>query len=127
MKKQLFKTNCSVALQALQYLCPNIEIVNELDLPCHWMREFFLANLCLDLQHNQEGLSRLQNISQHFPNSPFVISHAAVAHYNLRNFEESQDLFEDVLKRDPHRLEVRLSCRGGERHLPLSTARRISM
>ena len=32
---------------------------------------------------------------------------AAGAQYNLRNFDEAQELFEDLLERDPHRIEAR--------------------
>jgi anaphase-promoting complex subunit 8 len=111
-------------------------------MPAHWMRDFFLAELCLEMQHNSEGLSRLQVIviqeaivlggpawqgvqmrvcgrwrvfscivwsqalSDEFPRSDWVVCQAATAHYNLRNFDEAQDLFEDLLDRDPHRIEV---------------------
>lgn len=43
---------------------------------------------------------------QLFPGSDWVSSAAAQAHYNMRNFDEAQQLFEDVYARDPHRLEV---------------------
>ena len=29
-------------------------------LPKHWMREFYLASLCLESRENEEGLGRLQ-------------------------------------------------------------------
>ena len=38
---------------------------------------------------------------------------AAGAQYNLRNFDEAQELFEDLLERDPHRIEAR--ARGSPR------------
>jgi len=38
------------------------EVGGEVGLPRHWMRDFFLASLCLEVQENQEGLSRLQVI-----------------------------------------------------------------
>jgi hypothetical protein len=46
--------------------------VSSLALPSHWMRDFFLAGLCLELQHNAEALSRLQTLNQLFPHSEFV-------------------------------------------------------
>jgi len=36
-----------------------------------------------------------------------VAAAAAAAQYNLRNFDEAQELFEDLLERDPHRVEAR--------------------
>jgi hypothetical protein len=51
-------------LQALTGLCEDLEDVAGLALPAHWARHFFLAALCLELQHNAEALSRLQVINQ---------------------------------------------------------------
>lgn len=46
--------------QALQVLYSEREVSGDVGLPRHWMRDFFLASLCLEVQENQEGLSRLQ-------------------------------------------------------------------
>ncbi|KAF8061421.1 APC8 [Scenedesmus sp. PABB004] len=93
------------AWQALVGLCDDLDAVSGLALPGHWARHFFLASLCLELQHNAEALSRLQVIDQIFPGSDWVAGSAAQAHYNARNFDEAQALFEDLLQRDPHRLQ----------------------
>lgn len=50
--------------QALVGLCGDVDEVSRLALPPHWCRHFFLAALCLELQHNAEALSRLQVINQ---------------------------------------------------------------
>ncbi|WIA34840.1 hypothetical protein OEZ86_013138 [Tetradesmus obliquus] len=106
------------AWQALTGLCEDLEDVSRLALPGHWARHFFLAALCLELQHNAEALSRLQVINQHnaealsrlevvnqlFPGSDWVAANAALAHYNMRNFDKAQALYEDLLARDPARL-----------------------
>ena len=47
-------------VQALQVLYSEREVGGEVGLPRHWMRDFFLASLCLEVQENQEALSRLQ-------------------------------------------------------------------
>lgn len=93
------------AWQALQVLYSEREVGGEVGLPRHWMRDFFLASLCLEVQENQEGLSRLQTLSQQFPESDWIVAQAAVAQYNLRNFDDAQELFEDLIERDPHRVE----------------------
>ena len=41
-----------------------------------------------------------------FPNSNWISGTAAMAQYNLRNFDEAQELYEDLLERDPHRIDV---------------------
>lgn len=50
----------SLCVQALQVLYSEREVGGEVGLPRHWMRDFFLASLCLEVQENQEALSRLQ-------------------------------------------------------------------
>ena len=50
----------------------------------------------------------VQSLSQQFPESDWIVAQAAVAQYNLRNFDGAQELFEDLIERDPHRLEVKL-------------------
>ncbi|KAG2494351.1 hypothetical protein HYH03_007408 [Edaphochlamys debaryana] len=74
-------------------------------LPAHWSRECFQAAVSLALQHNQEALSRLQGLAQVFRGSLAVEAAVAQAHYNLQNFEEAQALYEDLLARDPYRIE----------------------
>lgn len=48
----------------------------------------------------------MQSLSQQFPESDWIVAQAAVAQYNLRNFDGAQELFEDLIERDPHRVEV---------------------
>jgi tetratricopeptide (TPR) repeat protein len=50
----------------------------------------------------------LSTALQLFPGSDWVAANAALAHYNMRNFDEAQALYEDLLARDPARLAV--SC-----------------
>jgi hypothetical protein len=57
-------TNVLHALQALQALCDEPEAISGLALPAHWARDFWLAAVCLELQHNAEALSRLQALNQ---------------------------------------------------------------
>ncbi|GAX85404.1 hypothetical protein CEUSTIGMA_g12820.t1 [Chlamydomonas eustigma] len=93
------------AWQALRYLCNSLNAVQKLDLPNHWVRDFFLASVLLDLQQNQEAMGRLQRLSQMFPNSVYMESLVAQVHYNLQNYDEAQSLYEDILSKDPFRLE----------------------
>ncbi|PSC70628.1 anaphase-promoting complex subunit 8-like [Micractinium conductrix] len=90
---------------ALQSVCSDMGAVRQLALPDHFMRRFFLASLSVDMHHNAEALQHLQGLSTEFPQSDAVIQLAALAHYNLQNFDEAQELFEELLQRDPHRIE----------------------
>ncbi|KAJ9515614.1 hypothetical protein QJQ45_021696 [Haematococcus lacustris] len=57
------------------------------------------------MQENSEALSRLQRLSQTIPGSLGLEAALAQAHYNLQNFDEAQAVFEDLMERDPYRLE----------------------
>ena len=48
----------------------------------------------------------LQALSEQFPRSDWIVAQAATAQYSLRNFDDAQELFEDLLERDPERVEV---------------------
>lgn len=51
-----------------------------------------------------------QRLAPQFPGSEWVTAAAALAQYGLRNFDEAQELYEDLLERDPHRIEVISLC-----------------
>ena len=47
-----------------------------------------------------------QDLAAEFPDSDWISATAAMAQYNLGNFGEAQELFEDLLASDPHRIDV---------------------
>ena len=47
-------------MQALQELVADRDSLAELPMPQHWMRNFFMATLCLEKQLNEEALARLE-------------------------------------------------------------------
>ncbi|KAL6784802.1 APC8A [Auxenochlorella protothecoides x Auxenochlorella symbiontica] len=93
------------AWKALQRACPDLPAALALGLPEHPARAFFLASLAVDLHDSGEALGWLEELAPRFPASDVLVQLAAEAHYNLQNFDEAQALFEDLLARDPHRLE----------------------
>jgi anaphase-promoting complex subunit 8 len=88
-----------------QALCTDPDIFHTLNLNDHWMRDFFVASLFLDLQRNFEGLARYQSLYMLFPRSDYILAQTATAHYNLREFDEAERLFEELLRSDPYRIE----------------------
>lgn len=88
-----------------QALCTDPDIFHTLNLNDHWMRDFFVASLFLDLQRNFEGLARYQSLYMLFPCSDYILAQTATAHYNLREFDEAERLFEELLRSDPYRIE----------------------
>jgi hypothetical protein len=76
--------------KALNAVCSEWEDVISLNLPEHFMREMFLAVMCLELHWCGEALSRMEELSETFPRSRFLILKAACAHYNSRKMDEAQ-------------------------------------
>lgn len=93
------------AWRALQAACPDFAAAAATPLPAHFAARFFHAAVCVETQRNAEGLDALRALSDAFPASQPLLLAAAVAHNNLHNYDEAQGLFEDLLARDPHRVE----------------------
>eukprot|EP00250_Pteridium_aquilinum_P025082 c3012_g1_i1 orf=380-2110(+) len=89
----------------LQALCSDHDNLLTLDLHDHWMRDFFVASLYLELQRNSEGLACYQALHAVFQSSDYVLCQTATAHYNLREFDDAENLFEELLRTDPYRME----------------------
>ncbi|KAJ1638501.1 hypothetical protein T492DRAFT_943643 [Pavlovales sp. CCMP2436] len=85
--------------------CPDRDAVARLSLPDHWMAHFFYAHVCLELQQNTEAVTLYERLSVTFPQSTYVLAQLATAHYQLREFDEAQARFEELLKADPYRLD----------------------
>jgi len=94
------------AWQALQEVQDADGCPAEGSLPDHWMSNFFAAAVCLENgDENERGLEEYTRLQHLFPKSEYVLAQAATAHYNLRQFDEAQDLFESLHRRSPHRIE----------------------
>ena len=57
-----------------------------------------------------ERMLQAQMMLEHFPGSTWLVAQAATAQYNLRNFDEAQALFEELIQREPYRVEVRMAA-----------------
>ena len=59
--------------------------LGSLALPDHWMKQFFLAHTCLELQLNEEAFRLYTLLSEKgFGHSTYVMAQIAVAYHNLR-------------------------------------------
>jgi len=74
-------------------------------LPDHWMTGFFRAALALELQCNERAMEHLEGLQVHFPRSDHVKAQLATAKYNLRLFDEAQQMFQELRESSPHRME----------------------
>ena len=81
-------------------------MLEQMQAPCKVAED--VSTCILRPPHDQPCDAVVQSLSQQFPESDWIVAQAAVAQYNLRNFDGAQELFEDLIERDPHRVEVTL-------------------
>ena len=93
------------AWEALMPLCSTLDEANALPLPTHWTKKWFTAALQLELQDNRKGLQAYAQLVTEIPASAIGVVQMAVGHYNMREFDRAQSIFEDVYRADPYRLE----------------------
>jgi len=85
--------------------CADRDAIARLALPEHWMKHFFYAHVCLELQQNSEAVTLYEGLATEFPASTYILAQLATAHYQLREFDEAQVRFEELLRADPYRLD----------------------
>jgi anaphase-promoting complex subunit 8 len=97
------------AWQELSSLCADTDTVQRLQLPDHWTRTLFMAQLASELQHEvlPDGvIDQYNNLEQSlFPRSTYILVQKAMVYYLERQYDDAERLFEEVLRRDPYRLE----------------------
>lgn len=70
--------------------CADRDAIARLALPEHWMKHFFYAHVCLELQQNSEAVTLYEGLATEFPASTYILAQLATAHYQLREFDEAQ-------------------------------------
>lgn len=93
------------AWSELQSLCTTIDILNNLNLNNHWMMDFFLASAYQELRMHNEALVKYEYLQGIFSNSNYIQAQIAKAQYSLREFEQVEAIFEELLRNDPYRVE----------------------
>ncbi|KAL5168098.1 Anaphase-promoting complex subunit 8 [Glycine soja] len=89
----------------LQSLCKTVDILNSLNLNSHWMKDFFLASVYQELRMHNDSLSKYEYLLGTFSNSNYVQAQIAKAQYSLREFDQVEAIFEELLSNDPYRVE----------------------
>jgi anaphase-promoting complex subunit 8 len=79
--------------------------VDALELPNHWMSDIFRAHAYADVQANNAALQVYTSVSEVFPSCSYVRAQVAKCLYNLRQFQQAQDLLEETAAGDPHRVD----------------------
>ncbi|KAE9529555.1 hypothetical protein AGLY_011651 [Aphis glycines] len=80
--------------------------LSKLELPNHWMKNFFYCQKYLDLQLNEQMLGMTQYLFNcGFSDSIFLQSRVAVCYHNKRYIEIAVQKFQELIEIEPCRLE----------------------
>ncbi|XP_025199334.1 cell division cycle protein 23 homolog [Melanaphis sacchari] len=80
--------------------------LSKLELPNHWMKNFFYCQKYLDLQLNEQMLGMTQYLFNcGFSDSIFLQSKVAVCYHNKRYIEIAVQKFQELIEIEPCRLE----------------------
>jgi anaphase-promoting complex subunit 8 len=95
------------AWQTLTSLVEDRAMCAALPLRDHWMRQFFLADVLLELHEHEddEVLDLFDSLADQFRHSTHVLAQTAMVRYNKREFDAAEQLFEALRDADPYRLE----------------------
>ncbi|XP_066319086.1 anaphase-promoting complex subunit 8-like [Miscanthus floridulus] len=93
------------AWSELQSLCTSSDILNNLNLKNNWMKDFFLASAYLELKMHEEALKRYERLMGVFRCSGYIQAQIATVQYSMRDLDEAEMKFEDLLRTDPFRVD----------------------
>ena len=72
-------------------------------LPDHLMKNIWHLHATVELYQHSEGVhNELTQLELTFPNMPFLKTQRALIYYHARDFEEAEQIFDSLLKADPH-------------------------
>eukprot|EP00397_Hematodinium_sp_SG-2012_P012259 GEMP01012425.1.p1 GENE.GEMP01012425.1~~GEMP01012425.1.p1 ORF type:complete len:602 (+),score=119.05 GEMP01012425.1:63-1868(+) len=77
-----------------------------LQLPQHWMSFFLEAALYMEYQKNEEAIPIYTMLQSTFPESTYILAQIALCWYNIRDYDRSVVVFEDIRKRDLYKLDL---------------------
>jgi anaphase-promoting complex subunit 8 len=84
---------------------PSVEQrIQSLKISNHWMYKMFKAHLENELLSHQQSLVSVEDILITCPGNRFARTLKALTLYNMREFEEAAQLFEELWREEPHRI-----------------------
>lgn len=90
----------------LASLITDKDVLVNLQLPDHWMRQFFIGHTYLELQLNEEVLQIYQDLQNNgFEASTYLMAQVAIAYHNMRSVDRAIEGFQALQKVDPYRLD----------------------
>lgn len=93
------------AWSELLTLCTTTEILKNLSLKNHWMKDFFIASAYQELKMHEEALKKFEYLLGTFRFSDYIHTQIATARYGLRELDEAELIFEEILRNDPYRVD----------------------
>ncbi|KAF8446722.1 anaphase promoting complex subunit 8 [Terfezia claveryi] len=76
-------------------------------LPDHLIKKIWHLQTTVELYQSSEVVQHeLTQLEITFPNMPFLKTQRALLYYHARDFEEAEQVFDTLLKADPHRLDA---------------------
>ncbi|KAF4526395.1 hypothetical protein B566_EDAN012685 [Ephemera danica] len=90
----------------LSHLITDRGMLADLKLPDHWMKNFFLGHMYLELQMNEEALEIYEFLQLNgFSRNSYVLAQIALAYHNRREVDTAVEMFRQLTQDDPYRLE----------------------
>ncbi|KAL1481809.1 hypothetical protein MTO96_034202 [Rhipicephalus appendiculatus] len=90
----------------LSSLVADCDHLRSLELPDHWMKQFFLGHTYLELQLNEEVLETYEQLQKGpFLESTYLMAQVAIAYHNMRVVDKAIEGFQKLRKADPFRLD----------------------
>lgn len=104
-----FEPLCWASWQQLAQTVDSKTQLDELELPTHWFKKFFLAAVYLELALNEPALNKdaidiYTSLGEIFKGSSYIRSQLAEAKHNLKNFDQAIEHFDSIRESDPYRL-----------------------
>ena len=93
------------AWSELQALCTTVDSLSTLNLKNHWMKDFFLAAAYQELKLYSEALVKYEILLGLFRFSDYIQAQIATVKYSLRDYDDAEIIFEELLRVDPYRVD----------------------
>lgn len=96
----LFPYNWGAWLE-LAPLCETREDVDALQIGDHWMKTLFIAYFMNEIDVSDEAREIYENALSLVPESRYIKGQLALAMYNMRMFDEAQQMYDEIYEDDP--------------------------
>jgi len=89
----------------LALLVDDKDVIESFDLPSNIFKRFFIAEVCKELQLNEEALEIYEPLLETFEKSNYIKTMIAIIKNNLKDMDAAVELFKEIREKDPYRLD----------------------